>query len=254
MLGGIKRVGIKVGSSLLTNDEGVNREYILNLCRQIAEVKRSGHQVFLVTSGAVASEPCRDFSDNLRAAIGQACLVGDYREFFGIFNLKVAQILVNDTDIATEGFSVVGWTIGQALFRPVIPIINANDVTSSKELKALSVCADNDRLSQAICGLLGSVDLMIIAMDEDGLVGREEEIIREIYPSRQLGPLIRLARRGSKKGFGRHGMKTKITVAYELAQKGVKVILAPGRADDFILRACRGEKNFGTAFLPRQPK
>lgn len=247
-------IGVKVGSSLLTDDTGVNREYLLNLCRQIADLKRLGHRVFLVTSGAVASEPDENLSINLRAAIGQASLIGQYREFFNIFGLKVAQILVNDADLQRNQFfgklSVIHQTLGQTLSRSIIPIINANDVTSEVELKALSICADNDRLSQAVCGLLGSVDLMIIAVDEEGLRDNDGAIIRLISPDRSLDSLFCLAQGGSEKGFGRDGMKTKISVAYRLMEKGIKVVLAPGREKDFILRAFRGKENLGTTFLP----
>jgi len=262
-------IGVKVGSSLLTDDKGVNREYLLNLCRQIAELKRSGHRVFLVTSGAVASEPYEGFDKNLRASIGQAKLIGEYRYFFGIFGIKAAQILVTDEDFSKSSKSVALRTIKEAFSlyyhwrnHWIIPIINANDVVSSEELKALSVCADNDRLSQLICERLSEgededdedkVDIMIIGMDEVGLKDKAGKIIRYVFPLNSVDALRDLATGSSRsqKESRFDGMRTKITAAYELMQAGVKVVLAPGREKDFILRAVAGEENFGTTFLPR---
>jgi len=258
----VMTIGVKVGSSLLTDGGRVNREYLLNLCRQIADLKRSGHRIFLVTSGAVASEPFAVFSKNLRAAIGQAKLIGDYREFFGVFGIKVAQILVTDTDFIRVFRSVALKTIEEAIryntaVRMVVPIINANDVVSNNEIEALSACADNDRLSQLICEQLGDVDIMVIGMDEEGLRDENGNIMRQISPRAQihesidnLDLLLSFVNRCSEKGHGSDGMRTKISVAYRLAERGIKVVLAPGREKDFILRVVAGEKNFGTTFLP----
>lgn len=261
MRNGSMVIGVKVGSSLLTDDKGVNREYILGLCRQIADLKHLGHRVFLVTSGAVASEPVEYFSKNLRAAIGQVSLMGEYREFLGIFGIVAAQILVTDEDIGRPSDNPVALkTIQEALesdpcFQRIIPIINANDVVNSRELNKLFVCADNDRLSQLICERLGDVDLMIIGMDEEGLKGGTTgTIMHQVSLKNSLDSLLifahRLHNECSEKGFGNEGMKTKIAVAYHLMEAGIKVVLAPGREKDFILRAVAGEENFGTTFLP----
>ncbi|KKT25632.1 MAG: Glutamate 5-kinase [Parcubacteria group bacterium GW2011_GWA2_43_9b] len=260
MYNGSMLIGIKVGSSLLTDDKGVSSEYIASLCRQIAELKSLGHRVFLVTSGAVASESFQGFSDNLRAAIGQVALMSEYRKFFEVFNLKAAQFLVNDADLRRDKFSrkePVGFLTFMEVFshKSVVPIINANDVTSYKELEALSVCADNDRLSKLICERLGTVDIMIIGMDEEGLRDESGNIMRQISPRAQihesidnLDLLLSFVNGCSEKGHGSDGMRTKISVAYRLAERGIKVVLAPGREKDFILRAVAGEENFGTTF------
>ena len=254
-------IGVKVGSSLLTDGEGSNREYMLTLCRQAAILKRSSHKIFLVTSGAVASEPYKKhISSNLRAAIGQAGLMGKYRNLFGIYGIRPAQILVTDEDFNRSFNSVAIKTIEET-FRLgwTIPVINANDAISNKELEALSVCADNDRLSMLICKALGNVDLMIIGMDERGLKDKTGGIIRQVSSGATLHPclgpldlsvLLSFVNGCSEKGHGNDGMRTKITVAYHLMEAGVKVVLAPGREKDFILRAVAGEANFGTTFLP----
>ena len=216
----------------------------------------------MVTSGAVASEPLAVFSKNLRSAIGQAKLIGEYREFFEIFGITPAQILVVDTDFISVFRSVALRTIEEAIryntpVRMIVPIINANDVVSNNELEALSACADNDRLSQLICEQLGDVDIMIIGMDEEGLRGKDGKIIHRISPRAQLHPsidnlglLLSFVNGCSEKDHGNEGMRTKISVAYRLAESGVKVVLAPGREKDLILRAVAGEENFGTTFLP----
>lgn len=253
MYNGSMLVGIKVGSSLLTDDEGVSRDYLFSLCDQIAWLKSLYQRVFLVTSGAVASEPLDGLTSNLRAAIGQASLIGEYRKFFEPYGIKVAQILVADNDFNKNHDTIAVRTIEEALelnFRWIIPIINANDVVSDKELEALSICADNDRLSQLICERLGVVDIMIIGMDEEGLKNEKNQVVHLITRKDSLKTLFSYAGSGSEKGFGNDGMKTKISVAYHLMKLGIRVVLAPGRAKDFILRAVAGEDNFGTTFLP----
>lgn len=245
-------IGVKIGSSLLTDDHGVNKEYLLDLCRQIYELKKFFDQrVFLVTSGAVASEQYAGFSDNLRAAIGQGALIGEYRRFFNIFGIKVAQFLVTDADLDKSVADPIALkTIKEATWfvHDVVPVINANDVVSDKELKELSVCADNDRLSQLVCERL-QANMMIIGIDKDGLKNDVGEIVGQVSSSDSLERLLSFVNDGGK-GYGYGGMKTKIFVAYELMKAGVKVVLAPGREKDFILRAFHGEENFGTIFSP----
>jgi len=249
------RIGIKVGSALLVKEGAsgneINREFLLNLCRQIAELLRFGHEVFLVTSGAVASDGDESRSKALRAAIGQPKLMELYRLFMGIFGTPVAQMLL----IADE-FRVnrdhIAKILEEALAAKVLPVINANDAINSEELDRLEEFADNDRLFGEVC-LLVRADAVIICTEVDGLLDLDGSLIPEIN-DRNFERALELAQGGSKFGHGPNGMQVKLRVGHELSNAmNARVIIVNGHSENCLIRAFERlmsdpPMNFGTFF------
>ena len=243
-----KKIGIKIGSILLTNGKGkINQEMILTICLQIVELIRGGYDVFLVHSGAVASNLKKSRSDNLRAAIGQGLLLSNFIYLFGIHKIEVAQVLLTDDELREGNTSTTKSTILEAMNEGVITLINANDPIDSEETRKLKKCADNDELFKLVCLLL-KVDMAIIGIDQLGLLSTEKKVVHHVIPS-DMSKALSYVRKGNKLGHGDTGMKTKVSVCGELASKGVPIKLVSGKEKDFILRAVRGEKNFGTLFV-----
>ena len=247
---------IKVGSILVTKEDGrVDREFILNLCRQAAKIIRQGDYVFIVSSGAIACEPDKRMSENLRAVIGQACLIMDYQGFLQPFGIKAGQLLVTDVDL--EHPRVIQKVLLEAAKFSVVMIINENDGTSDKEIKRMKTFADNDELVMNI-SLLPEIKKklkgVIIGIDKSGVLDAEGTKINMVKEG-ELEKILTYAKGGNKVGRGSNGARTKFEVSSKLAKSGIPVILAPGRENDFVLRAIdrlkgEGEDDFGTLFEP----
>ncbi len=245
-------VGIKVGSNLITNGDGrVNAVFVFDLCRQIVRLQELSYSVFLVSSGAIAMTPNQKYSDALRASIGQPKIIALYQEIFNYFNVECAQFLLTDDDFKRKEITKV---FSESFRFGVVPICNANDPTDSFEIQARRKCADNDVLFGKICLRSGlKVDYAILAFMEKGFLDKNKKVIniiqkdkRERYREYAVG--------GSCLGHGNCGALAKFDVACKLADAGIATILAPGREDDFVLRAIRElngvvKENFGTIFL-----
>lgn len=244
------RIGIKIGSKMITKGNGkINMIFIANLCRQISQLKDDGHEVFLVTSGAVVSDGDTKRSDLLRASVGQGKLISSYIYHFSMFDYDVAQLVPTYHDLndsCTDFFK----TLNQALADPkTIPVINYNDPMDDRELQQMHNFADNDNLFKTIC-LLNGVDIPIIGFDKDGISDDKGAIIRTARRTNK-NKILNFLGEGSDTGYkGKgEGPVTKVEALFELSAKFGKAILAPGGEKDFVLRAVSGEENFGTIFL-----
>lgn len=245
------RIGIKVGSLLLTNiGNGLNNEMVLKVSQQISELLASGHQVFLVTSGAVASDPKKHRAKNLRAAVGMGRLIRRYIEYFDIFGVEVAQVLLTDHDLHDHCRDSLIGLLDQAMANRIVPILNANDSVDWQELEQLKLCADNDVLFMNLCLALRP-DLAIIGFDQLGVLGEDDKPVRLVTQNNFLH-LLEFVGVGNESGHGEFGMLTKMQVARHLSRSDIKTIIAPGRADNFILRAVQELEqpigSFGTWF------
>lgn len=242
---------IKLGSALLTDGKGkINREFISEVCRQVARLMRLGHHVLIVTSGAIASDEHNKRTKNLRAAVGQVKILNIYAQYFAVYGLEVAQLLLTDEQIIGGKTGVTKAVIAEAFRERVVCIINANDVIDSKEIRALAHCADNDVLTGYVCRMIGA-DMVIIAFTEDGVWNNRHRIIHKVRPA-DLTRVMAFAKGGNKLGHGNNGMLTKIKTLGALATYGITSILVSGKADNFIIRAFLGEANFGTKFMPNK--
>jgi len=241
-----KIIGIKLGSATLVENGIINKKFIRHVCSQVAKLIRSGFAVFIVTSGAVASGYKEGRSKNLNSAIGQSKLTHIYSKYFADFGIEVSQHLFTDREFMKKDNVVTRNILLEALVDGVVPIINANDSVDSYELQKVYKCADNDRLLMLVSELVGA-DMVIIGFTESGFKNNDGRVIHCVRSS-EISKYLGFAKGGSVLGHGKNGMKTKILMLSELANKGTSSILVPTKERDFILRAVSGEKDFGTAF------
>lgn len=245
-----KIIGIKLGSATLVEAGKIQERFIKSVCEQIAKLIKTGYGVFVVTSGAVASDSERKRSKNLRSAVGQPRIMQAYAKYLGQFGLDSAQMLLTDEQLIDAKSAKTRLTIKimqEALTFGVVPIINANDVIDSEEVEALKFCADNDKLFKLMCQLIDA-KIAIVGFDRAGFLDAKKNILHKINIS-ELDLVLKFAKGGSRLGHGKNGMRTKILSLAELAKAGMQVHLAPAKEKDFILRSVAGEENFGTKFL-----
>ncbi len=257
LLGPIKRVVIKVGSGVLTSDEGLNMGIINGLTTDICGLKREGLEVILVSSGAIASglkkigmskRPQSVSQQQAVAAVGQSSLVMAYEDAFGRHGHKVAQILLTRDDLTHRRrylnarntlFTLLSWDI--------TPIINENDTVVVDEIKF----GDNDNLSAMVTNLTES-QLLINLTNIDGLFDKDP---RDHDDARLIKVVEKVDRKISRfasaiPGFlGTGGMASKIKAAQKVTLRGVPAIIANGLKPDILKRIFLGQDE-GTLFLP----
>lgn len=242
-----KRVVIKIGSSSLTEDGEIKIKVVKEVCRQVAKLMSQGHEFVIVTSGAVACDPLHHRSKNLRAAVGGPEIESIWNRCFKRYRLRIARILVTDNDLKHH---VVKDTIFEAFGEWVIPVLNANDATDSKELMQLERCADNDILCKLVA-LKIDADIAIYLFDKPGIEDSKGSVIHAVR-AQDKTRILRLAQGGNELGHGPNGMRTKMLAGFKLAENGITAYLAPASEKNCIIRVMDGEKDFGTVFLPDQ--
>lgn len=245
-----KIIGIKLGSATLVKGGKIDKRFIQHVCEQIASLVKNERRVFLVTSGAIASDQTETRSKNLRSAIGQPRIMEAYLKFLGQLGIEGAQFLLTDEQLVDKKSAKTKLTktiMHEALAAGVVPIINANDVIDNEEIKALKHCADNDKLFKLMCLLIGA-DIAIVGLDQSGFLDSSGNVMQRIDIA-EIDSVLEFARGGNSLGHGSDGMKTKILSLAELAQTGMRVHLAPAKEKNFILRSVAGEKDFGTVFV-----
>lgn len=255
-----KKVVVKVGTSTLTHDTGhINLQRVETLVRVLADLRNSGKEVVLVTSGAVGVGIGKlGFSDANRgtkekqaySAIGQSELMGIYGRLFSEYGCSVAQILLtkNVLEDAVRKENAIN-TFGKLLEWSVIPIVNENDVISTEEIEF----GDNDTLSAVVASLIGAQTLIILS-DIDGLysadprtdntaklVEQVDEITDELLGS--------AGGAGSKRGTG--GMVTKLLAARRATANGVNMVITNGKDPRIIYDILDG-KRVGTLFRAKR--
>ena len=257
-----KRLVVKVGTNTLTGGEDrLARPAMLGVARQIARLVHDGHQVALVSSGAIvagaaqaAVRGCSRNGDGGRdipfkqvlAAVGQTKLMQMWDELFSTEDLIVAQTLLTRADLADrQGYLNARNTLLALLERQVVPIINENDVVATEEIKI----GDNDNLSALVANLIDA-DLLILLTDQEGLYTADPRrhstatLIREV-PVITDEILALAAGAGTARGTG--GMTTKLQAARLATESGVTVLVAGGTTDNVLVRSVKGE-SVGTRF------
>jgi glutamate 5-kinase len=251
-----KRLVVKVGTNTLTGGEDhLARPAMAGVARQIARLVRDGHQVALVSSGAiVAGRQALDVARNGRdipfkqvlAAVGQTKLMQMWDELFAREELIVAQTLLTRGDLADrQGYLNSRNTLLALLDRRVVPIINENDVVATEEIKI----GDNDNLSALVANLIDA-DLLVLLTDQEGLYTADPRrntsatLIPEVTAISDA--VIALAAgAGTSRGTG--GMTTKLQAARLATESGVTVLVAGGTTDNVLVKAVTGEA-VGTRF------
>ena len=253
-----KRMVVKVGSNVLTRRDGkLDVTRVSTLVDQIAWLRQHGHEVILVSSGAMASGRGELRVDHrldsveqrqLFSAVGQVKLVGLYYDLFREFGIPIGQVLT-----MMENFEPGEQYLNQRacmevmLENGVLPIVNENDTVCVTEL----MFTDNDELSGLIAKMMRAETLVLLS-NIDGIYTSHPddpnaELIREVAPDRDLSEYIL----PEKSAFGRGGMHSKYTTAKKVSQAGIRVIIANGERDN-VLVDLETRKNHvpHTEFLP----
>lgn len=236
------RIVVKIGSNVLTRKDGtLDVTRMSALVDQVAELRKAGLEVVLVSSGAVASGRSEikvskklDSVDQRQifSAVGQAKLINRYYELFREHHITVGQVLT-----MKESFSTRRHYLNQRncmlvmLENGVIPIVNENDTISVTEL----MFTDNDELSGLIATMMGA-DALVILSNIDGIYNGsprdpKSKVIPVIEPGLDVSDYVQ----SEKSGFGRGGMITKTTIASRVAAEGIPVIIANGKRDNILV-------------------
>ena len=250
------RIVVKLGTHILTDGgDRLSRPRMLELVRQVALLRGQGHEMLLVSSGAIFAgrellgPPARRKDipfKQILAAVGQVRLMGLYEQFFGLYDTPVAQALLTRADLADRGRYLNARNTLLSLLRlRVVPVVNENDVVAVDEIKI----GDNDNLSALVANMVDA-DWLMILTDQAGLFTADPRS----DPNAQLIPEVaaiteqirRLAEgRGSAIGTG--GMLTKIEAAELATRSGTHVVIAAGREPEVLPRLVAGEA-LGTRF------
>ncbi|MCF6236193.1 MAG: glutamate 5-kinase [Gammaproteobacteria bacterium] len=260
-LGRSKRWIIKVGSSLLTNHgKGLDYELIDDWVKQIAQLHHEGHEVILVSSGAVAEGVTRlnwshrpDALHELQAAaaVGQMGLIQAYESRFQKYDLHTAQILLTHADLSNRRrYLNARSTLATLLKMGVIPVVNENDTVAADEIRF----GDNDTLAALVANLV-EADLLVILTDQNGMYDSDPRNNPEaqLISEAQAGDpeLDQQAASGAVGEFGRGGMLTKVRAAVRASRSGTSVIIASGREESVLSKIASGQ-SVGTLLHPNQ--
>ncbi len=256
-----RRVVVKVGSNVLTQDNGLDLNVVTSISRQICQLIDDNIEVIFVTSGAMASgikkiglkkRPDQIPQRQAAAAVGQAGLIMEYDKAFARYGKKVAQILLTGEDLANrQRYLNARNTLSALLAWHVVPIINENDTVMVEEIKF----GDNDHLS-AMIALLLDADVLVNLTDIDGLFDKDPRSC----PDARMIPAVAAVNKelenvaGHTPGaLGTGGMLSKIKAAKKVTTAGVAMVIANGKKDDILLNLFAGKEE-GTFFVPRKEK
>ena len=257
-----RRVVVKAGSAVLTVPDGLDVMVIEQLAHQLSFLQKSGRQVILVTSGAVAAGRqklgiVREKNEALKvkqalAATGQGLLMQAYEQAFAAHQQPVAQVLLTHADLSNrQRYLNVRNTILTLFEFGVIPIINENDTVSAEELRF----SDNDTLAALITNMIGA-DMLFLLTDVDGLYTghpMEEPDARLVYTVSGIDKNIEAMAGHSGSSLGTGGMATKIRAAKMVASCGGSSFIGPGKKADILQNLFSGAE-VGTFFLPDAQK
>jgi len=261
-LASARRIVVKVGSSLVTNEgRGVDAEAIGNWSRQLAALAQGGREVVMVSSGAIAegmkrlgwaTRPKELHELQAAAAVGQMGLVQMYETQLRSHGMASAQVLLTHADLADrERYLNARSTLLTLLQLKVIPVINENDTVVNDEIKF----GDNDTLGALVANLVDA-DALIILTDQRGLYSadpRRDPSARFIDQATAGDPELERMAGGVGSSIGRGGMITKILAAKRAAGSGASTVIAWGREPDVLIRLAAGE-SIGTYLDARTPK
>lgn len=254
------KVVVKVGTSTLAHATGLlNIRRVEKMCKVLSDIKNAGHQVILVSSGAIGmgagklslpGRPADIPTKQVTAAVGQCELMYTYDKLFGEYNHTVAQILITSEDVDHPERSLnLHNTLTRCLELNVLPIINENDTVATTEI----ALGDNDTLA-AILARSIKADLMIILSDIDGLYTadpRKDPNARLIDRVDNITPEIEALGGNAGSLHGTGGMATKIGAAKIITEAGADMVVANGENPSILYDIMAGGKA-GTLFVGRK--
>jgi glutamate 5-kinase len=241
---------VKVGSSLVTNEgRGVDAVAIARWAGEVAELRKAGRSVLLVSSGAIvegmhrlgwAKRPRSMHELQAAAAVGQMGLVQCYESCFREHGLRTAQVLLTHADMADrQRYLNARSTLRTLLQLGVIPVINENDTVVTDEIKL----GDNDTLGALVTNLV-EADALVILTDQAGLYDsdpRRNPQAKFIHSIEAGHPELEAMAGGVGSALAKGGMLTKVLAAKRAARSGAQTVIASGREPDVLVRLARGE-------------
>ena len=254
------RIVIKVGTSTLAHSTGcLNVRRVEQLCCILSDLKNAGHELILVSSGAIGmgvgklslSERPTDIpTKQAAAAVGQCELMYTYDKLFGEYHHTVAQILLTGSDFSHEDrYQNFRNTLNRLLELQVLPIINENDTIATDEIKV----GDNDTLS-AMVAVSVNADLLILLSDIDGLYTADPHkdsqatLINEVH---ELTPALLALAGDEGSALGTGGMKTKLHAAQICGEQGCDMVIMNGATPRLLYDLFDGAK-VGTRFYGKK--
>lgn len=261
-LQGARRIVVKVGSSLVTNEgRGLDENAIGQWCTQLAALSREGREVIMVSSGAIAegmkrlgwkTRPHEVNELQAAAAVGQMGLAQMYETKLRESGMGSAQVLLTHADLADrERYLNARSTLLTLLQHRVVPVINENDTVVNDEIKF----GDNDTLGALVANLV-EADLLVILTDQRGLYSadpRKNPDARFIDQAKAGDPALEEMAGGAGSSIGRGGMITKILAAKRAAGSGASTVIAWGREPQALVRLAQGEL-LGTLLVAQTAK
>jgi glutamate 5-kinase len=257
-----RRIVVKVGSSLVTNEgRGLDEVAIGEWCRQMALLSAQGKEVVMVSSGAIAegmkrlgwtTRPSEVPALQAAAAVGQMGLAQMYESKLRENGMGSAQVLLTHADLADrERYLNARSTLLTLLQHHVLPVINENDTVVNDEIKF----GDNDTLGALVANLI-EADLLVILTDQKGLYTadpRKDPAATFVHEARAGDAALETMAGGAGSSLGKGGMITKILAAKRAAGSGASTVIAWGREPDALLRLCKGD-NMGTLLVAQTAK
>lgn len=248
-------ITIKVGSNVITNSQGYPDESVIaSISGQIKSLRELGHQVILVSSGAVAAgrsiyqfprKADTVVQRQVLSSLGQVKLISLYREAFEKQQMLCSQVLVTKEDFKSRHHYLnMQNCISALLSNQIVPILNENDVVSITEL----MFTDNDELAGLVSAMMNT-DLLVILTNVDGVYDGDPSLPGTKVIHHYDGQQVKLEEisSGKKSGFGRGGILTKCQTAEKIAGIGIPVHIANGKTPDVVLRILNKEQ-LGTRF------
>jgi glutamate 5-kinase len=260
LLKNVTRIVLKLGTGVLTDSrKQPDLEQLEQLVRQIAEQRKAGKELVLVTSGAVGAgmgalgyekRPVEIAELQACAAVGQSRLMATYEKLFGAFGLAVAQVLLTHEDLEHhERHLNARNALVTLLGRNVVPIINENDVVSITELKF----GDNDKLSALVASLLPA-DLLVILTTAEGVIENFGKAnARTLSTIERIDARVERMAGGTDSATAVGGMASKIEAAKIVVRSGIPLVIASGKKKGVLARVISGNEE-GTLFVPRPAK
>ncbi len=255
-----QRIVIKLGTSSLTGGTPrLSPPRLVEVARQVAQLRAADYDVILVSSGAMmAGRERLNFpllpkdlpAKQMLAAIGQPRLMAQYEQIFGLYGLLIAQVLLTRADLADRRRYLNSRnTLTALLSCQVIPVINENDTVATEEIRV----GDNDNLSALVANLIDA-DLLILLTDQAGLfttdprLDPDAQLVASV-PGPDIPAALWEAAGGAASGLGTGGMVTKLQAADLARRSGAAVVIASSSEPDVLWRVTRGER-LGTYFEP----
>jgi len=262
ILSQVKRVIIKIGSSVLTaGGDDLKEEVFRDLAKSISTLKEEEYEIVIVSSGAIAAgkknlscfvKPVSIPQKQASAAIGQARLMWSYEGCFNKYSQRTAQVLLTQDDLSDrQKFLNARNTLFTLLHCGVIPIINENDSVVVDEIKF----GDNDNLAALVTNLVDA-DLLLILTDRDGLFEKDPKRYKNaalIKLVEEINSEIEKLAKGSTGKLGTGGMVSKVNAAKKTSIFGIPTIIVNGKVKGIITKVFKGE-DVGTLFLPKKSK